>query len=38
MKQSYEDFKNQASEGGEGFENLVDRLEREAMEMITLKK
>ena len=33
MKQSYEDFKNQASEGGEGFENLVDRLEREAMKM-----
>jgi hypothetical protein len=35
MKQSYEDFKKTVhmEEGADGFENLVDKLEREAMKM-----
>ena len=33
MKQSYEDFKNQASEGGKEFAQTVAKLEREAMQM-----
>ena len=33
MKQSYKDFKNQASEGGKEFAQTVAKLEREAMQM-----
>jgi anti-sigma28 factor (negative regulator of flagellin synthesis) len=33
MKQSYKDFKRQASEGGKEFAQTVAKLEREAMQM-----